>query len=505
MRSKKVLRNTLFALLLQATSVIAGFILPPALISGFGPAQYGLTVAIASFLSYLFLLRSGMGNVVMFSLFKPLMEHDQNKIEQILASAEHWVRNIGYISLCYMTALSVVMYYISRGGWGYVYVAGMVAAIGLGIWGRYYFDAPYQVLLAADQEAFIYTSSQILAIVANVSVVLILINAGASLYVVMLGSGLVYFAVSILLKRYVIKKYRISKNTRTLDVDLLQQRWAGIGHSVARFVRSNSDILVITLFLNLQMVTIYSLYALITAGLEMLVTSITTPVQAALGNIMAQGKQDVLHTNFLAYETVINIISIVLFSCAYVLILPFMKIYTNSLSDLNYIQPLLAALLLTTELIYCLRLPYDTIIMAAGKFEDTKIYAFAEAALNLVLSIILVFVLGLPGVIIGTAVAVLMRTIWYMRFLNQNILHLNKLHFAKRFAINILNIFLNLVILLQIINKFELDTLPEWIFGAAVITICAASVTLAVHRLFYKTELYHCIRSFRSMQTKKAS
>ncbi|MGE5422061.1 MAG: hypothetical protein ACM3QW_02260, partial [Ignavibacteriales bacterium] len=283
MLSKKVFKNTIFALLLQATTVIAGFIVPPAIIGGFGPVQYGLTVAIANFLGYLFVLRVGLDSVVMSSLYKPLMEKDQNKIEQILASTEHWIRNMGYLSFGYMAGLSVVMFFIAKGSWGYGFIAGMVAAIGLGIWGRYFYGTPYQMLLAADQEAFISTSSQILGIVVNVTVVLALIKAGASLQVVMLGSGLVFFAIAYLLKCFVIKKYQIKKNTRTLDADLLRERWASVGHSVARFVHNKTDVLVITLFLDLQTVTIYSLYALITAGLDMLITSITTPVKAALG------------------------------------------------------------------------------------------------------------------------------------------------------------------------------------------------------------------------------
>jgi hypothetical protein len=68
-------------------------------------------------------------------------------------------------------------------------------------------------------------------------------------------------AVASGLKRFVKRKYRIKKNSRTRYADLLRERWAGIGHSVARFVRDKSDILVITLFLNLRTVAVYSLYA----------------------------------------------------------------------------------------------------------------------------------------------------------------------------------------------------------------------------------------------------
>jgi O-antigen/teichoic acid export membrane protein len=189
------------------------------------------------------------------------------------------------------------------------------------------------------------------------------------------------------------------------------------------------------------------------------------PPSAAL---MPREEHEGLRTSFVAYETVINMISIVLFSSAYVLILPFMRIYTSSFSHGIYIQPLLAMLLLTAELVYCLRLPYDTIIMAAGRFDDTKKYAFAEAGLNLILSIILVNIYGLPGVVIGTIIAISFRTICYMGFISESVLPLTFGHFVKRTAVSILSILLNIKLLWTISCKLTLSTAPGWVAGGFI-------------------------------------
>ncbi len=504
MRSRKAFKNTIYALVFQVTSVIAGFIIPRAIIGGFGSAEYGLTVAITNFLGYMFLLRSGLGSVVTASLYKPLAEQDQEGIERILEATEHCFRRIAYMSVIYMIVLSILMAIIVKGDWGYGFVAGMVAVVGLGFYGRYFYSSPYQLLATADQNEYLHTLSQIMAVLGNTMLVLLLIHLGASLHVVMLGSGLVYFGAAHLLKRFVIKKYAIKKPSGRFDSGFLQQRWAGIGHSMARFIHNKTDVVVITLFLNLPMVTIYALYALVTAALNMVITSVVTPAQAALGNILAKGENKLLQTNFVAYETVVHMISIVLFSSAYILILPFMKIYTSALGEGNFIQPLFAMLLLTGELIFCLRLPYDTIVMAAGRFKDTQNGAFIEAGLNLALSIILVYSFGLIGVVIGTVVSILFRLIYFMIFLHNNILYLRYAKIIKRMAISAISVLLNVSIMWKIAQRLTLDTLSGWLAGAVIITICTATVTLAIHLLFYGREVSYCMSIFRDISRKKA-
>lgn len=504
MRSKKAFKNSIFALLLVGTSVIAGFIVPRAIIEAFGSAEYGLTVSIANFLGYLFLLRAGLGGVVKAALYKPLAERNQAEIELIMHTTEHWFQRIIRISMVYMGLLSILMTILVKGSWGFGFVTGMVAVIGLGVLGRYYWGAPYQLLVAADQKEFVYSIFQILAILANTLMVILLVRISTSLHVVMLGSGLIFFISAMIFKRYVITTYGISKRTGKAENEHLQQRWAAVGQSVARFIHDNTDILVITLFLNMSMVAIYSLYALVTAGLDKIITSLATPVQSALGNLMAMGEEKLLRSNFIAYETVVHIFSIVLFSTAYIMILPFMQIYTSSFSNDNFIQPLLAMFILTSELVFCLRLPYETIIMAAGKFQETQKAAFIEAGLNLVVSIILIKFLGITGVVIGTLVSVLYRLIFFAVFLHQNILQLKYSEIIKRMTVSGMSVVLIVCAVWQWAQGMPMHTFIQWTAAAFVVTACASAITLVLHMFFYRKEVSHCIAIFYRLVKKKA-
>jgi O-antigen/teichoic acid export membrane protein len=317
--------------------------------------------------------------------------------------------------------------------------------------------------------------------------------------VVMLGSALLLLGRAYTLRRYVKKRYGIKKPVGRVDDDLLKQRWSGVGHSIARFIHRKTDILVITVFLNLQMVAVYSVYSLVSSSLNMLITTVATPVQAAFGDIIAKEETAGLNRNFEAFSTVVHMLAIVLFSSAYVLILPFMAIYTRHFSDAAYIQPLFALLLLTAELIYCLRLPYDTIIAAAGKFKDTRNAAFMEAGLNLAISIVLVFSFGIIGVAVGTMLSVMYRYISYTIYLHKNVLYIKYSHALRRVAVSAFNLLSILAVTNRAVAQYTPASLLEWCGIAAVVTLGAAAVTLGVHWIFFRREVVYFFSNLRRL------
>ena len=124
-----------------------------------------------------------------------------------------------------------------------------------------------------------------------------------------------------------------------------------------------------------------------------------------------------LNSNFRTYEFLIYCFTIVVFSCVATLILPFIENYTRGITDINYLRVELAILISLAEIVYCIRQPYLLLVYATGMYEETKKGAAIEAILNLAISFGLVWVIGLPGVIIGTLVANLFRTTQYILFL----------------------------------------------------------------------------------------
>ena len=88
MRTKKALLNSAMALLLELVTVICGFILPRLILETFGSTYNGITSSITQFLSYIALLKAGIGGVTRASLYKPLQDKDTDAVSAIVKATE---------------------------------------------------------------------------------------------------------------------------------------------------------------------------------------------------------------------------------------------------------------------------------------------------------------------------------------------------------------------------------------------------------------------------------
>ena len=143
--------------------------------------------------------------------------------------------------------------------------------------------------------------------------------------------------------------------------------------------------------------------------------------------ILACDEKDNLINTFNAYNTLIHMLSTICFSTAAVSIFNFISVYIKDVSDANYIQHIFGLLIISAEFVYCLRMPYNSIIYAAGKFKETKIPAGIEAGLNIMISCCLVPILGLSGVAIGTLVAMIYRCCSFVLYLTKDVLFIKML------------------------------------------------------------------------------
>lgn len=420
MRSKKAIVNTAVQIILELVTILSGFILPRLIISVFGSDANGLVVSITQFFGYLTLLQSGIGGIAKAALYKPLADNDTRRISALVKAIESFFKKIGYISIAYMAILAVIFPIFIYPSGNTVNTALLVFIIWIGVFSQYYFGITYQFLLQADQKYYIYSITQIIVVVVNTILSIILIKIGASLATVKLFSSVIFVVRPIILSKYCRKKYSLNRSVEPAT-ELLTQRWDGFGHTVAYFIHSKTDVFVLTIFSTLVNVSIYSVSASISAGLSLLMNTIATSVQSAFGNMIARKEKETLKRNFTAYICLNNAMVMVLFSTAIICIIPFMKLYTRNFASSGYINKNFSFLLLLAEASFCIRMPFQTVVLAAGHYKQTRNGAFVEAALNICISLLLVRRYDIIGVAVGTLFAMVFRTIQYTIYLSKNI------------------------------------------------------------------------------------
>lgn len=491
MRTKKALENIICEFLLELVTVVCGLIVPRLIIGTFGSGINGLSSSISQFLSYIVLLESGVGGVMRAALYKPLAENDINSISGIIKASERFFKKIAFIFLAYLLVLSVIYPFIVQKDFDYLFTFSLVLIIGISTFFQYYFGISYQILLQADQRQYISSLMRIGTMVVNSVMIILLIKIGASIHIVKLGSSIVFLARPIMLNLYVKKKYSIIKSCEP-DNNAIKQKWDGLGHHIAYFVHNNTDIVLLTIFTNVKEVSVYSVYYMIISNISKIVTIFSTGLEAAFGNMIAKGEKETLSRNFNLFEFIVFSLTTILFTSTSLLIMPFISIYTRGVTDVNYNRPLFAYILTAAIAAYCIRIPYHAVVLAAGHFKQTKKGAYLEAAINVIVSIVLVNIIGIEGVAIGTLVAMLYRTIQYAFYLSKNVIQRSSFCFIKKLIIYMVSV-LVIILFVNIIQEPVFRTYYDWLNYAIIVTVIALLITLAAGLIFFRMEIHDLI------------
>ena len=497
-RLKKTSYNVISLLIYQIVVFVCNLILPRLILSNYGSAYNGMVSSITQFLNLVSLLRLGVAGAVRASLYKPLAEKNKEKTSKIVKASQLFMKRIGYIILIYMIILAIIYPTFFGKEFQFLNVAALVIALGLGTFGQYFFGLTYQILLDADQRQYIYNIVQTVTMVLNTFCSTILIISGMSIQGVKFASGILFLVSPILLSRYVIKDYKLDTNCEADDTALAQRKDA-MGHSIANIIHENTDMILLTVFTSVKIVSVYSVYALIMNGLKQVLYVFTTGSEAVFGNMWANQEKESISNNLSLFEFIIGVFVSIIFSVTSVLIIPFIMLYTKGVHDVNYIIPEYAFVIVLAQIFYCIRLPYLTITQAAGKYKETKKGAYAEAIINLSVSLVLVNIIGITGTAIGTLVANLFRTIQYMLFTYHHLVKKSIGVFIRRIIWICCNVLIVLMVGKVFVFDYSYHGWMRWIISGVILALLGSIVTLVSSMIFYRKDLFRLFTVLKRM------
>ena len=435
MHRKKLLWNTLTVLINQIVTVLCAFILPRAILHTYGSEVNGLVSSLTQFLSVISFMDLGIGAVVQASLYKPLSDRDNQKISMIMSSANKFFVKIACGILVYVVSLIVIYPRIVKQSFDCVYTATLILSMCISYFSQYFFGLRYQLLLTADQKGYIVYIINSALLIANNVVGVCLIYNGAKIQIVKLATSLILLIKPLILELYIKEHYAIDRKIQ-YDKEPIQQKWNGVAQHIATVILTSTDTIVLTFLSTLSNVSIYNVYHLVTNGINGLIVALTSGYLSMFGNMISRGEGDVLRKSFDSFETLFHFIVTYVYGCVLVLIIPFVQVYTKGVTDVNYCQPVFAFIITVANAFYCYRLPYNTLVKAAGHFKQTQTSAIIEAGLNIVISIAFVFKFGLVGVAVGTLIAMVYKTIYLVWYLKGEIIKRSSIVFVKHMIVD---------------------------------------------------------------------
>ena len=485
-RGRKLAYNTTTSLLLQLISIASGFIVPRLILGTYGSNVNGLVNSVTQFLGVITLLDLGVGAVVQSSLYKPLANKDGTTVSKVFVSANRFFKRLALMLLIYVVVLMAVYPLIVNKNFGFFYTVALIGSICISSFAQYYFGIVNSLLLTADQKGYIQYTAQIVAIIINTVACAILIKLGCTIQIVKLTTSLIFLCRPLFLNWYVQRHYEIDRKI-TYDEEPIKQKWNGMAQHFASYVLGGTDNIVLTLFSTLVNVSIYSVYNIVIIGVKNALLSMTNGFQSLIGEMLAKKETEKLNNFFGYVEWFLHTGTTLVFGCTGVLLVSFVKVYTNGIDDADYIQPLFALLITIANAGHCLRLPYNIMILAAGHYKQTQSNYIIAMILNIVISIATVKIWGLIGVAIGTLIAMFYQTVWMAWYDSKNIINWPFKKFLKQCVVDVITV------IIASLATFKIPLLSisyhAWFIQAVEVFTVWCIIVMAINLIFYKDRL----------------
>ena len=436
-------KNLITSLIYQVSVIISGLILPRLLISTFGSEINGLVSSITQFLSFISLFEGGVGAAVLAELYLPIEKKDNRMISNILCACNSFFKKLSISFIIYTIFLMIFYPIFISNKLSFQFVSSLIFILSINTLMQYMFSITNRLLLQADQKIYIPNILSTITVVLNLILTVIIIVLFPSIHIVKIGSSIAFLIQPLFYDWYVSKKYNLNKIKKTDHI--LKNRKDAFAQNLAHFINMNTDVILISTFLSLTDVSIYTVYMLALNALRNIVSTAANSYQAAIGKYIAQNDLKKLQKKYYEFETIIWMVCIVLFTTCMLLINQFVGLYTKGIEDAVYYQPVFAIIMCLAQFVYCIREPYRLLILSAGKFKETNFGSYMEAIINIVISAFLIYFLGLTGVALGTFVAITYRFFYFIFFLRKNILFIELNRIIKKLIIIILVFLANML------------------------------------------------------------
>ena len=485
----KSLKNLLFSGLNLCVTVAFGFLLPRLFVVTYGSEVNGLLNSLAQLLVYLGLFEAGVGTATMQALYKPLAEDDWSGVSGVLAATDRHYKKTGLWYLIGLLVLAFIYPAVVESGLSYWTVWGAIFFSGFGSVLSFWCYGKYAYLLRADGKGYI---GAILSTVGTVLVSLckvVLIRLGVNIVWILAASFAIGCLQCVFILWYV-RRYKQLDLSASPNEAAISQKNAVLVHQISALVFQNTDVLILTVFCDLRVVSVYAIYRMVTSQIESVVGIFPNSVSFVMGQNYQLNK-DLYKKRADLLDSYYGALVYGLFAVALFLFLPFMRLYTAGVTDINYVDPWLAVLFVAGSLLNKSRTVMGQTINYAGHYHKTLWRSVLESVINLTVSLVGAHFLGIYGVLLGTVAALSYRTADIILYANRKLLDRSAGRTLAIYGVDIALFVLLQILLQKLFSGIAIDSYGIFI----LVGLGATAISLTVMLLGQTLLMPHC-RSF---------
>ena len=489
-RTQNAVRNIVWGVIEKIITIVLPFITRTVLIKVLGAEYLGLNSLFTSILQVLSISELGIGTAIVFSMYKPIAEDDKDTLCALLNVYRKIYYAIGTIILIVGVALLPFLKKLIYGTYPNdinIYILYLMYLFNTVV--SYYLFAYKQALFSAYQRNdLISKRTTVISAFSNIIQIILLLtirNYYCYAFIIPLSTILTNILNAILANKMFpqIKCYGTIPVSMKKDIN---KRIIGLlSFKIYNVVFTSVDTIVISAFLGLTQLAIYNNYYYVQNSIVAFLIILTNSITAGVGNKMITNTEQENYIDFKKFTFANGWICSWCAICMLCLYQHFMMCWVGSELVFPISTMVLMVLYFLLPRITALTYTYRE---AAGLWWEDRFRPLVATAVNLVLNLLLVKIIGMNGVLISTLVCtVLINVPWGTIILFKNYFKRSPLEYFGKI---ILYIFITIVV--GGITYFLCNLLPFYGWGGLILKgmICCMVPNILLVLIYHKCNEY---------------
>ena len=501
MRTKSSIKNTIAIFISQITNILLGMISTTLFIKFLNIEYRGINGLFHNIISMLSITELGISNAIVVNLYKPIHENNTERIKTLI----HFYKKtyniiiliITIIGLAIIPFLNIIVGPITVDiNLTLAYILALLGSIS-----SYTLAYKRSMLYATQKEYILQVIQTIYFIICNI-LQIISLYLTENYYLYLMIKLLCQIIENLVISLIVNKQYKYlkDKNYTKLDKKTEKSIWKKVGalsiHKLSTAIVNNTDNILISSFLGVISVGLYSNYYLIINNVKILLYGMMASTIAPIGDLLIEKNEEKNYQTFKKIRFINVWLAVFTSVCLLVIMQDFICLWIGKKYLLDNFVLLILILNYYQKI---LQRPYRNFKDAAGIWLEDKYVPLIIAILNIIFSIILLKIFGLAGVFIGTILSSLVYWLYsFPKYIYKGLFKKNYLNYFLEITSYLLLLFIAAFPTYKLIELFRVSNQLLQVAIDIVISCLIPNLILLI--IFHKNKEF---KYFRKLILKK--
>lgn len=403
-RVRNSVYNSLCGIIAYLVITLVAFISRKIFATVLGQEYLGLEGLFINIISMLSLSELGLSTAILFFLYEPVTKSNNEVVKTYMSFYKKIYRYIGSFIFIIGILITMNLKYIVKTELPLIQVQIYFVLFLLSTVVTYFYSYKKGILYADQNNRIISLIHMGMKICGSILQIIILIKLKSYIgyLMILIISNLIE---NILCSRIVDKKYPYLKEKNIVDLEKKQKKEIYykvkglVIQNISGFIVTSTDNIIISIFVNVISVGIYSNYILISQTLKTLFSQVYSAFTTSFGNLVVKEDSKKIYEVFEKVKF-FSFWSISFCTVMYiVLIQPFIELWMGKEYLFSYT---IAILIGISFYVTMMNVPFISMQNALGLHHLDQYIVILQAVMNLLISLVLVEKIGVIGIIIGT-------------------------------------------------------------------------------------------------------